>query len=62
MRITFDLPTDAAERLEAFAKKCLDDEEKVDSANKPHYELLDLGIKSLQFQGNQVSCDENYKM
>jgi len=53
LRITFDLPTDAAERLEAFAKKCLDDEEKVDSANKPHYELLDLGIKSLQFQGNQ---------
>jgi len=53
LRITFDLPTDAADRLEAFAKQCLDDQNNVRQVNEPpHYELLDLGLKSLQFEGD----------
>ena len=56
LRITFDLPTDAADRLEAFAKQCLDDQNNVRQVNEPpHYELLDLGLKSLQFEGDPVS-------
>lgn len=56
LKITFDLPTEAAERLEAFARQCIEDQRMGSDSMKMHRELIEMGIRSLQMQGNEKLC------
>jgi len=56
LKITFDLPTEAAERLEAFARQCIEDQKIGCESIKMHHKLIEMGIRSLQMQGNEKLC------
>ena len=56
VRITFDLPSAAAEKLELFARNCIVNQDQLDNGEGiMDRSLSKLGITSLNFKGNQVS-------
>ena len=56
VRITFNLSSAAAEKLELFARNCIVNREQLDRGEGiMDNSLSKLGITSLNFKGNQVS-------
>jgi len=54
VRITFDLPSAAAEKLELFARNCIVNQDQLDNGEGiMDRSLSKLGITSLNFKGNQ---------